>query len=128
MSTQLVEIVRDRMLALLHYVEAEYQGRVPDGYPVIVDEPEQGVVGIQLDPAWSLNLVADGGQLYADFYYRSSRWDARSSASREKFGGAPLEDRRALPANPSDQALRNLVAELLSRFNAQQLLIHITDT
>lgn len=128
MSTQLVDSVRDRLLPMLQYVVAEYQGRVPVGYPVLIDQPEHGVVGIQLDPAWSLHIVADGGNLFADFYYRSSRWDSRSSASREKFGGAPLDDRRPLPASPSDLVLRNLIADLLSRFNSQQLLIHITDT
>lgn len=128
MPTTIAESVRDRMLPMLQYVVEEYRGRVPEGYPVIVDEPQHGLIGIQLDPAWSLTIVADGTGLYADFYYRSSRWDARSSASREKFAGSPFDDRRQLTANPSDQALRNLIAELLSRFNSQQLILYITDT
>ena len=113
---------------MLQVMAAEYQGRVPAGYPQVVDIPAQGIVGLQLDPAHSLYIVSENGALYADFYYRSSRWDARSSASREKFGGAPFDDRRPLTGVPSDQALRNLIAELISRFNFQQSIIHITDT
>lgn len=128
MSTHLVLGVRDRVVPMLRHIANEYQGRVPDGYPNIVDIPEQGTVGIELDPAFSLYFVAEGDQLFADLYYRSSRWDTRSSASREKFGGAPFQDRRPIQATISDQGLRNLVAELASRFNSQQLLIHITDT
>lgn len=128
MSTQLVESIRERILPMLQVIAAEYRGRVPAGYPLVTDNPRQATVGIELDPAHSLHIVSDGAQLFADFYYRSTRYDARSSASREKFGGAPFQDRRPLPANVTDQALRNLIAELISRFNSQQLIIHITDT
>lgn len=128
MSAQLVASVRDRIVPMLEYVAQEYRTRVPAGYPVIVDQPEHGTVGIELDNAHALYVVSEGGNLFADFYYRSTRWDARSSASREKFGGAPFQDRRPLPADVSDQALRNLIAELLSRFNYEQNLIHMTDT
>ncbi|MCC6792091.1 MAG: hypothetical protein IT336_10405 [Thermomicrobiales bacterium] len=128
MSTQLVTSIRDRIVPMLQVVAAEYRGRVPAGYPIIDDNPAQGLIGLQLDPAHSLYITSDGDRLYADFYYRSTRFDARSSASREKFAGAPFQDRRALPADISDQGLRNLVAELCSRFNSQQLIIHITDT
>jgi hypothetical protein len=113
---------------MLEVAAAEYRTRVPAGYPVIIDTPELATVGIELDPAHALHFVSDGENLFADFYYRSSRYDARSSASREKFGGSPYQDRRALPGSISDQGLRNLIAELLSRFNAQQTIIHITDT
>lgn len=128
MSTKLVESVRDRILPMLQVIAEEYRGRVPAGYPVVVDLPDQATVGIELDPAHSLHIVSDDSRLFADFYYRSSRYDTRSSASREKFGGAPFQDRRGLPSNVSDQGLRNLIAELISRFNAQQTIIHITDT
>jgi hypothetical protein len=64
----------------------------------------------------------------SDLYTRSHRIDARASASREKFSGRPVDDHRAISADISDNELRNLLAELLSRFNMQPLLIHITDT
>jgi hypothetical protein len=123
-----VSAIRDRILPMLEQVANEYRYRVPEGYPVIVDTPNQGVVGIELDPSYALYIISDGMQLYADVYSRSPRNDARSSASREKFGGAPDSDRRPLDPNISDQGLRNLIAELMSRWNFQPLIIHITDT
>jgi hypothetical protein len=123
----MVEGIRDRVMPMLQVAVETYRGRVPEGYPVIVDRPEQGVVGIELDPAYALYFASDGDGLVADFYYRSSRFDARSSASREKFGGSPFHDRRPLAPAVTDQGLRNLIAELFSRFNFQQTIIHITD-
>jgi hypothetical protein len=128
MSTETVNQLRDRMLPMLQVVAEEYQNRVPQGYPIVVDLPEQGTLGLELDPGHSLYVVTEGDQVYADAHYRSSRYDARSSASREKFSGMPMDNRRPLSADPTDQTLRNLIAELCSRFNSQQLLIHITDT
>ncbi len=128
MSTEIVQGIRDRMLPMLQVVADEYRYRVPQGYPVIVDLPEQSTVGLELDPGHSLHIVAEGDQLFVDSYYRSTRFDARSGASREKFAGAPVDDRRSIDPEISDQSLRNLIAELCSRFNSQQLIIHITDT
>jgi hypothetical protein len=113
---------------MFEQVARDYADRTPDGYPAIVDEPDRGAVGIQLDPAHSLFLVSDGTNLFADFSYRSARTDARSSASREKFSGTPFFDRRPLDPGISDQGLRNLLSELISRWNMQPLIIHITDT
>jgi hypothetical protein len=127
-STELVHAVRDRILPMLDVVAKEYRMRVAAGYPVVTDLPLQGTVGIELDPAHSLYLVGENGQLYADFYYRSSRYDTRATASREKFGGSPTQDRRPIANDISDQGLRNLVAELCSRYNSQQTIIHMTDT
>jgi hypothetical protein len=36
-------------------------------------------------------------------------------------------DRRQLGPHPTDQQLRNLIAELMSRFNQQQTMIYFTD-
>ena len=124
----IVEPVRERFLPMVRYVQAEYQFRVPAGYPVVHDDARRGVVGIELDPSHALYLTTDGAQMYADVTYRSSRYDARSSAGREKFGGRSVVDRRLIPADITDQALRNLLAELMSRWNSQQTIIHITDT
>jgi hypothetical protein len=59
---------------------------------------------------------------------RSSRIDARSSASREKFAGSPLYDRRQFSPYTTDMQLRNMIAELMARHNFQPGLIHITDS
>jgi hypothetical protein len=123
-----LQAVRDRVLPMLEQVVADYEGRVPGGYPAITDSVRQGVIGIELDPSFSLFFTTDGEQVFADFYYRSHRIDARSSASREKFAGRPVDDHRPLPASVSDLELRNLIAELLARWNMQPTLIHITDS
>ena len=120
--------VRERMLPMLRFAAGEYQERASAGYPVLIDGVETGAIGIELDPSHALYVVEEGEQLFADFYYRSSRTDARSSASREKFSGAPFNDRRPLAADASDQTLRNLIAELMSRWNIQPGIIHITDS
>jgi hypothetical protein len=119
--------LRDRFLPMLTYAQQEYGFRVPAGYPVIIDDVKRGVFGIELDPTHSLNITTDGERLYADLLFRSSRYDARSSASREKFGGSSVVDRRELPADVSDQWLRNVLAELMSRWNSQQTNLYFTD-
>lgn len=132
MSTDLLAFqlagVANRFEPMLEQVQQDYKGRVPAGYPTISRDASRGNFGIQLDPSFALFLVSDGAQLFADFTYRSSRTDARSSASREKFAGMTIFDRRPIEHTISDQELRNLLAELLARFNMQPLLIHITDT
>ncbi len=120
--------VRDRLLPMLEQVASEYRERAPGGYPAITDSVRQGVIGIEIDPSYGFFVTTDGEELYADFYFRSHRIDARASASREKFAGRPQDDHRLLTSPPSDQELRNLLAELLSRWNTQPGLIHITDT
>jgi hypothetical protein len=127
-SVEIVQGIRDRVLPMLRYVADEYRERVPEGYPVIIDTPDRGVVGIELDPNYSLYFATDGRQAYAEMFYRAPRTDARSSASREKFGGMPFSDRRPLDPGISDQGLRNFISELMSRWNFQPLIIHITDT
>lgn len=112
---------------MLTFAQQEYGYRVPAGYPVIHDEVERGVVGIEIDPAHSVYVTTDGERLYADIAYRSTRYDTRSSASREKYAGQMVVDRRELPGDVSDQELRNLIGEVMSRFNQQQTILYITD-
>lgn len=120
--------LRDRVKPMLEQVAADYAGRVPAGYPSIIDAPARGMFGIELEPSFSLYFTTNGESLYADYYYRSHRIDARTSASREKFAGRPVEDRREISPSISDVELRNLIAEVLSRWNTQPLIVHITDT
>ncbi len=128
MSVQQLEGVRERLLPMLRFAAEEYRHRTPEGYPVVVDTPESGAVGIELDPDHALYVVSDGDQVFAEFYYRSFRNDARTSSSRQKYGGLPFPDQRTLQPDASDQALRNLIAELMSRWNFQPGIIHITDS
>lgn len=127
LAFQLAGIV-NRVEPMFEQVLEDYKHRVPDGYPNISGSSASGNYGLQLDPSFALFFVNDGEGLFADMNYRSSRTDARSSASREKFAGMPVFDRRPIEPTISDQELRNLLAELLARFNMQPLLIHITDS
>lgn len=128
MAEQHLIDIRNRFMPMVSYLQQEYGYRVPAGYPVIHDDVARGLVGIELDPSHSVYITSDGTNLYADLAYRSSRYDARSSASREKFAGASIVDRRELPHDVSDQQLRNLLAEVMSLINNQQTMIYITDT
>ena len=127
-ATETLQGLRDRVMPMLEQVAAEYAHRVPAGYPVLNDAPARGLFGIELDPSFSLYFTTDGEAIFADYYFRSHRIDARTSASREKFAGRPVEDRRVLSPSVSDLELRNLIAEMLSRWNTQPLIVHITDT
>ena len=82
MANEMLEQVRNRLLPMLHLVADQYRPRVAEGYPVIVDAVPQGLIGLEIDPNYALYITSDGGQLYADYYYRSSRNDVRSSADR----------------------------------------------
>ena len=116
------------MLPMLRLVAQEYEPRVSEGYPIIVDSVANGVIGIEIDPNYALYITSDGKELFADYYVRSTRSDARSSASREKFSGSPLYDRRPFSAYTTDVQLRNMIAELMARHNYQPGLIHISDS
>lgn len=124
---QVVSDLRQRLLPLLRVAADQYQGRVPEGFPNIVDEPTQGLFGLQLDPDFALYVHDDEGQLSSEIYRRFSRTDNRSSAGWQKYGGEPYVVRRQLGRVVSDQALRNLIAELMSYFNQQPGLLYITD-
>ncbi len=128
MSGEPFSTIRSRLLPMLEHTAASYRGRVPLGYPVVVDQPEQGTVGLELDPSFALYIVSEDGKIYADLHRRAARNDARSSASRMKHGGLPFTDRRPLTDGTSDQTLRNLLAELMMYFNQQPGLIHISDS
>ncbi len=124
----MLEQVRERILPTLRLVAEEYRPRVPEGYPIIVDSVANGVVGLEIDPNYAMYITIDGNDLFVDFYVRSSRFDARSSASREKFSGSPTYDRRPFSPFTTDIQLRNMIAELMARHNYKPGLIHITDS
>lgn len=119
--------VRERLLPLLRVAAAQYRGRVPFGFPNIIDDPEQGLIGLQIDPDFALYVRDEDGQLTSEIYRRYSRTDNRSSAGWQKYGGQPYVDRRPLGRMVSDQGLRNLIAELMSYYNYQPGLLYITD-
>ncbi len=127
-SLEALRQVREQALPMLRFAAEEYRHRVPEGYPVVVDAVEQGMIGLELDPDYALYFVTDGEGFFADMYRRAPRTDARTSASRQKEAGVPFPDRRPLETPVSDQKVRNLIAELMSHWNQQPGVIHITDS
>jgi len=119
---------RERILPMLEYVARQYAVRTPDGYPAVIDTPRDLTAGIELDPSFSLFFTETPEGIVADITRRSSRNDARSSASQMKHGGRPFQDRRVLGPDPADQTLRNVIAELMMHFNQQPGMIHISDS
>lgn len=127
MSVEALSGIRDRLLPMLEITAEQYQGRVPPGYPNILDQPGQGMIGLEIDSSHALFVTTDGTDTYAEIYRRNPRTDNRAGAGWQKHGGLPFTDRRPIAAGITDQELRNLIAELMSYFNVQPGLIHITD-
>ena len=127
MSVESLSIIRDRILPMLEVAADQYRSRVPFGYPHIIDTPDQGVVGFEIDSSHALFVTSDGSDLFAEIYRRNPRTDSRAGAGRQKPAGVPFNDRRALGSDVTDLELRDLIAELMSYFNMQPGLIHITD-
>jgi len=113
---------------MLEFAARQYAVRTSEGYPVLIDDPRRGTVGIELDPSFSVHFSSGEDGIVADIYRRSSRNDARSSASQMKHGGRPFQDRRVLGHAPTEQQLRNVIAELMMHFNQQPGMIHISDS
>ncbi len=127
MTMETLSGIRDHMLPMLEIAAERYRNRVPAGYPNVVDQVDRGVIGIEIDPEYALYVTSDGTDIYAEFYRVNARTDNRAGGAREKFAGAPYHDARLLTADVSDQTLRNLIAELMSYYNFQPGLIHISD-
>jgi hypothetical protein len=127
-SSEVLSGIRDRMLPMMDIASARYADRVPAGYPHVIDNVEQGTFGLEIDSSHALYITSNGTDLFAEVYRRSPRIDNRASASRQKPSGVPFSDRRPLANDVDDETLRNLIAELMSYFNLQPGLIHITDT
>ena len=124
-----LEEVRARILPLLEAIRREYTGRVRRGYPTIVDNVQPGgVFGLSLDPGWAAYIMTDGTSLYAELHETSLRTDTLSAANVEKFSGSPAIERREIDDSWTDTDYRNLISELLHRWNYQQLRIFRVDS
>lgn len=127
MSSQNLQRIRDRMMPMLQGVATQYEFRVPPGYPHVIDDVDRGMIGVELDPSYSLYITSEGDDIFAEIYKRQSRTDSRSSASRQKYAGLPFQDRRPMEPDPSDQTLRNLIGEIKQAFNYQPGMLYITE-
>src|SRR5690554_6196710 len=118
--------IRNQFLPILRITVDQYLGRVPAGYPNLIDDVDGGTLGLELDPSYSVYVTEDDEGLWVEMYKREPRIDSRATAGRQKYGGAPQHDRRPLARIPTDQELRNLVAELKQSYNSQPGLIYVT--
>lgn len=126
-NANVLDDIRSRIVPMFEVAAEQYRQRVPEGYPNVIDQPARGSVGLEIDPNFALFITTEDGAIYAEIYRRIPRTDARSGAGRQRNSGTPFSDRRLLDPAMSDQGLRNLIAELMSYFNQQPGLIHITD-
>lgn len=119
--------IRNRFIPILKVTEDQYAGRVPAGYPNLIDDVDGGTIGIELDPSYGVYITQDEEGMFAEVYKRDPRIDTRSTAGRQKYAGMPFSDRRPVTGDLTDQELRNLVAELKVAFNNQPGLLYITE-
>jgi hypothetical protein len=119
--------IRHRFVPILKVTVEQYRGRVPTGYPNLVDDLDAGTLGLEIDPNFAVYITQDEEGQFVEMYKRDPRLDARATAGRQKYGGSPVVDRRPIEGDLTDQELRNLVAELKVAFNNQPGLIYITD-
>lgn len=119
--------IRNRFVPILKVTVEQYTGRVPAGYPNLVDDVDAGTVGVELDPSFAVFVTEDAEGMFAEIYKRDPRIDARATAGRQKYAGAPFSDRRPITGEVTDQELRNLVSELKMAFNNQPGLLYITE-
>ena len=124
-----LEAIRLRVLPILEATKAAYVGRVRKGYPTITDNVDQGgVFGLNLDPGFGVYFMTDGETLFAEIHRVSLRSDTLSAANVEKFAGAPVQERHDIDETWTDTQFRNLISELLSRWNTQQTVIYRVDS
>jgi len=121
--------IRATVLPILQAIQREYAARGREGYPKLVDNVERGgVFGLNLDPGYGVYFLTDGSDIWAELHHVSLRTDTLSAANVEKFGGEPAQTRRELGGDWTDLQYRNLVSELLSTWNYQQLMIFRVDS
>jgi hypothetical protein len=124
-----LESMRARLWPLLEATRNEYRTRVRNGYPRLVDNVARGgVFGLDFDPGFGVYFMTDGESVYAELHYIALRTDTLSAANREKFAGEPELTRYHIDADWSDLQLRNIVSELVSRWNWQQTVIYRVDS
>lgn len=124
-----LEAIRLRVMPILQAVQREYAGRVRAGHPRIVDNVQRGgIFGLNLDAGYSVYFMTDGSSLHAELHTVSHRGDTLSTANAEKFAGSPHVERREIDDTWTDHHYRNLVSELLNRWNYQQLRIFRVDS
>lgn len=122
------EVLRQRLLPMLRRIVEQLEDRTVPGYPVLVDDPEQEVVGISLAPGFGLYLVRDGERLVLRRERILHRTLVHTAAGREWFGGEPYEEIEEIDPSISDIELRDEVARLLAAWHKHPLIIRQSDS
>ncbi|MCX7622471.1 MAG: hypothetical protein RMK01_07405 [Thermomicrobium sp.] len=120
--------VRRRLLPMLRRVAERLADRTVPGYPVVVDDPEQGVSGIALAPGFGLYLVREGERILLRRERVLHRTLVHTAAGREWFGGEPYEEVEEIDPSISDIELRDELARLLATWHKHPLIIRQSDS
>jgi len=121
-------VVRQRFLPMLRAVAEELADRTVPGYPIVIDDPEQGMVGIALAPGFSLAVERQGDRLQLVRQVVQHRTLVHTAAGREWFGGQPREVREDLDVDRTDVPLRDELARLLAAWHKHPLIIRQSDS
>jgi hypothetical protein len=121
--------LRVRMLPMLRELARQFRDRLAPGYPVIVDDVENGgYFGLALAPEYGLYVLAEGERLVVQLQTVFWRTDVHSSAGRERFGATPRVSTFPISVSMSDAQIRDLLARVLANWHKQPLLIHQSDS
>jgi hypothetical protein len=124
-----LEAIKPRVMPILQAVQREYSKKVRSGHPQIIDNVTRGgIFGMNFEPGYGVYFMTDGSSIYAEMHTIAHRSDTLSAANNEKFAGRPQIERREIDASWNDHHYRNLVSELLNRWNFQQLRIYRVDS
>jgi len=120
--------LRQRLLPMLQRIAEQLADRTVPGYPVLVDDPDHGVVGIALAPGFGLYIAREGERTVLRRERILHRTLVHTSAGREWFGGEPYEESEEIDPSISDIELRDEVARLLAAWHKHPLIIRQSDS
>lgn len=124
-----IRTLRGRMLPMFKAIADEFSTRSQPGYPLVFDNIDGGgYFGILLDPSYGLYIMTDGESVFAQLNILGWRTDVRSSAQKEKFSNVPFTGTVPMSTSLSDNALRNLISELLASWNTQPQFMNQADS
>jgi|GEM_PF-4115936 len=121
------ETVRASLLPMLRSWCERLADAPAPGYPLLLDDPGQGQVGIVLAPGFSWSLE-EGPPLRIRATVVRHRTFVHSAASRPCFGGQPAESIRVLSEPVSVTELRDELARFVAHWLRQPLVIRQSDS
>ena len=125
MSAERLSEIRDRMLPMMQVAAGSISSGCPVAIRTLSMPSRMGPSGSRSIRATPLRDLEWQRPFAGSIAAIRAPTTGRAPAARSRRGA--FLDRRPLSANVDDQTLRNLIAELMSYFNQQPGLIHITD-